>query len=72
MRDDGACEVRQGIELLKLTRSHNGQQPFDGAFALFAPGAEHDLAPLDRAPARVRQRCWSDRRLLGGTKVKKG
>ena len=47
---DGRREVHEGIELLELTRSRDCQQAFDSTFALLAPGAEHDLSPLNRGP----------------------
>ena len=40
-------QVHQGVQLLELTRPHNGQQPFDRPLALFAARAEHDSPPLD-------------------------
>ena len=48
MRGDGGRQVRERIELLELTGPHNGQETFDGTFALFAPRPEHDFAPLNR------------------------
>ena len=48
MSGNGGREVRERVELLKLTGPHGGQQTFDSAFPLFAPRPEHDFAPLNR------------------------
>jgi hypothetical protein len=49
MSGDGGRQVRERVELLKLTRARDSQQPFDGAFTIVAPRPEHDFAPLHDA-----------------------
>ena len=53
MSSDSGGQVCKGVELLDLTRPRDRQQSFDGAFALFAAGAKHDLPPLHGGPERA-------------------
>ena len=53
MSSNGCGQIHKSVELLKLTCPHNRQQAFDGALALFAAGAKHDLPPLHRGPERA-------------------
>jgi hypothetical protein len=50
MRDDCRGQVPKGVEVLDLTRPHNGQQAFDRALAVVAARAKHDFPPLSRVP----------------------
>lgn len=47
MRGDSGRQIRERVEVLELTRPHNGQQTLDRAFTLVAPRPEHDLPPLN-------------------------
>src|SRR5215207_8270055 len=53
MRRDRRRQIGQGIELLKLAGLHDGQEAFDGPFALIAARAKHDFAPLHGGPERA-------------------
>jgi hypothetical protein len=58
--------------LLELTGPHDGQQTFDGAFALFAPRAEHDLAPLNNARFILPVSVMPERSITRGTRSSGG
>lgn len=53
MRGDRGRQVDQCVEVLELTGSGDRQQPFDGAFALITPRAQHDLPPHHGGPERA-------------------
>src|SRR5712671_356301 len=40
-------QVRKRVELLELTRAHDGQQAFNGALPMLASCAKHDFSPLN-------------------------
>jgi hypothetical protein len=47
MSNNGSRQVRERVELLKLTRARDRQQAFHGALTLLAACAEHDGPPLN-------------------------
>ena len=48
MRADGSRQIHEDVELLHLARARHGEEARDREFAVGAPIAEHDLAPLHR------------------------
>ncbi len=48
MRANGRGQIRQDVELLKLTGPGDRQEAGDGAFTVLAPIAKAGLAPLHR------------------------